>query len=162
MTSLQERVERFLFEEAHLLDERRFEDWQKLLAPDMRYLAPVSSAAEHEHAALALYDERLGEIELRLRRMAEMSAYTERPPRHACRMLANVVLESQSPDLVRTRCKMALHDYRVSEFARDEARLFAATVRHALRPQGDTFVIVEKRIDLIASEAALPVLTAPI
>ena len=38
---LQQEVEAFLYDEAELLDERRYEDWLALIAPDIRYWMPM-------------------------------------------------------------------------------------------------------------------------
>ena len=38
---LKYEVEEFLYQEAELLDERRFEDWLDLLTEDIRYWMPI-------------------------------------------------------------------------------------------------------------------------
>jgi hypothetical protein len=38
---LKQQIEEFLYQEAELLDERRYEDWLELLADDVRYWMPM-------------------------------------------------------------------------------------------------------------------------
>ena len=38
---LKQQIEAFLYHEAELLDERRYEDWLALLADDVRYWMPM-------------------------------------------------------------------------------------------------------------------------
>jgi p-cumate 2,3-dioxygenase beta subunit len=53
-------IERFLVDEAALLDEWRLEEWLALMAPDVRYLVPPLDApdADHRDSLFLIADDR--------------------------------------------------------------------------------------------------------
>ena len=80
MRELTFQVEQFLFREAELLDERRFEEWLALYEPDAWYWAPVLADATERGLALAQFDEDRTGMEARIRRLRQSNAYSEHPP----------------------------------------------------------------------------------
>ena len=46
-----EDVERLLYHEAHLLDSGMFHEWLELMAPDLRYWAPVRAEVSRKQEA---------------------------------------------------------------------------------------------------------------
>lgn len=160
MSDLLRGVEQFLFHEAHLLDERRFEQWLALFDRDGWYWMPVSPADVERKRTPALIDDNRPELELRIRRLLEPAAHTEHPAPTACRSVSNVVLED--PGAVIVRSKLVMHEYRACGLDRDEVRLFCATVRHRLQADGDSFRILWKRVDLFNAAAALTLMPTPV
>jgi 3-phenylpropionate/cinnamic acid dioxygenase small subunit len=153
--TLRSRVEGLLIHEANLLDERRYEDWLALFDPDALYWAPVNPLVGSPAEGLSHVAEDLVFLTARVRRLTEPTAYSEQPIPRMCRMVGNLAIEADgAPDgLVTVRSKLLVHEYRVRTGGEDEARSFAATVRHLLRAQGQCFKIVRKRVDLINSDA---------
>ena len=70
-------VERFYFDEAALLDERRFHDWLALLAPDIHYWMPIRrtvmlSDIEREFTKpgdMAFFDDDKAMLEARVKKL---------------------------------------------------------------------------------------------
>jgi len=153
-------VERFLYHEAHLLDECRFEEWLALFERDAYYWMPVSPQETRRKHTPSYIDDDQPEIELRIRRLLEPAAHTESPRPTACRIVANVVIEDAGAGIVRS--KLVMHEFRRREFGRDDYRLFCATVRHALAPYEDGFRIRWKRVDLFDAAGALTLMPTPI
>jgi 3-phenylpropionate/cinnamic acid dioxygenase small subunit len=52
---LKQQVEEFLYHEAELLDERRYEDWLALLADDVRYWVPMRRNVKFARAGAGIY-----------------------------------------------------------------------------------------------------------
>jgi 3-phenylpropionate/cinnamic acid dioxygenase small subunit len=106
-------VERFLYREARLLDERRFHEWLELLADDIRYWMtarsnryPKSSKAiaildlgryvEEDLAGeeeLAILDETKETLSARVARLDTGMAWAEDPPSRTRHMIGNVEVE---------------------------------------------------------------------
>jgi len=106
-------VEQFLYREARLLDERRFDDWLALLANDIRYWMagrgnryPRHSKAiaildpgryvEDEMAGdddLAILDEDKQSLIARVRRLDTGMAWAEDPPSRTRHLISNIELE---------------------------------------------------------------------
>ena len=154
------RAERFLFDEANLLDESRFEDWLALFEPDAYYWMPVSTQETQRKRTPSYVDDNRPELELRIRRLLEPNAHTETPRPSACRIVSNVVVEDAAQGIVRS--KLVMHEFRRRDFGRDDYRLFCGTVRHALKPDGDSFRIRWKRVDLFDAAGSLALMPTPL
>jgi 3-phenylpropionate/cinnamic acid dioxygenase small subunit len=102
-------VERFLFREARLLDERRFHEWLSLFTDDVRYwmpghtsrhprtskaitvLAPAGDAAEPmEEDGLAIFDETRETLGRRVARLDTGMAWAEDPPSRTRHLVSNI------------------------------------------------------------------------
>jgi 3-phenylpropionate/cinnamic acid dioxygenase small subunit len=153
-------AERFLYDEAQLLDQCRFEDWLALFEADSYYWMPVSVAETARKRTPSYIDDNRPELELRIRRLLEPNAHTETPRPSACRVISNIVVEDAAEYVVRS--KLVMHEFRRRDFGRDDYRLFCGTVRHALRPQGDSFRIRWKRVDLFDAGGSLALMPTPI
>ena len=105
-------VERFLYREARLLDERRFHEWLELFTEDVRYwmvtradrypksskavaaLDPGWAAAEPENDdALAILDESKATLAGRVARLETGMAWAEDPPSRTRHIIANIEVE---------------------------------------------------------------------
>jgi hypothetical protein len=73
---------------------------------------------------------------------------------------SNVEIEEADAHVVRS--KLVMHEFRRRDFGRDDYRLFCATVRHALRPDGSSFRIRWKRVDLFDAGGSLALMPTPI
>jgi 3-phenylpropionate/cinnamic acid dioxygenase small subunit len=85
----------FLYEEAHLLEEGLFEDWLALLDPGIRYSAPVRrTRLRHEGSefdpAMKHFEDDLGSLHLRVKRLRTRYAYAEDPPSRTRRLVTNI------------------------------------------------------------------------
>jgi 3-phenylpropionate/cinnamic acid dioxygenase small subunit len=107
------QVEQFLFREAHLLDECRFQEWLSLLTDDIRYWMPSMSshygasskaftpldrdhrerAALSDENELALLDETKDSLARRIARLDSGMAWSEEPPSRTCRFISNVIVD---------------------------------------------------------------------
>ena len=116
--SMIREVERFLYREARLLDERRFHDWLELLTDDVHYRMaarpnryPRSSKAiamldrqryvEEDPAgedALALFDETKETLTGRVARLDTGMAWAEDPPSRTRHFIANIEVEAGNTD----------------------------------------------------------------
>jgi 3-phenylpropionate/cinnamic acid dioxygenase small subunit len=102
-------VERLLYHEAHLLDSGLFHDWLKLMAPDLRYWAPVRAEvprkqeAEEESRRLPLFDETKASLALRISRLDTGLAWVEIPPTRTRRFVSNIHAETDADGLFRVR-----------------------------------------------------------
>jgi 3-phenylpropionate/cinnamic acid dioxygenase small subunit len=91
-------VEAFLFTEARLLDERRFEEWVDLFAEDGRYEVPVrvtrEAGAEWELAPTArIFDDTKQTLQIRVSRLRTDFAWAEQPPSRTRHFVSNVAVE---------------------------------------------------------------------
>lgn len=153
-------AEQFLYHEAQLLDAGRFEDWLALFDADAYYWMPVSPLETRRKHTPSYIDDNRPELELRIRRLLEPTAHTETPRPSGCRLVSNVAVEDGQAGVVRS--KLVMHEFRRRDFGRDDYRLFCATVRHQLRPEGGSFRIGWKRVELFDAEGAHVLMPTPL
>jgi 3-phenylpropionate/cinnamic acid dioxygenase small subunit len=97
-------ITQFLYREALALDERRFNDWLAMLAPDIRYEMPVrvtrEGLADWELAPTSrIFDEDRQTLEVRVRRLETDFAWAEQPPSRTRHFVTNVLVDhTDRPD----------------------------------------------------------------
>lgn len=97
-------IEEFLYDEANLLDERRFKEWLDTLAEDLRYFMPMEynvKAGEHARRELTRREEQMSwfnEGKWTLTKRAEQILtgvhWAEEPLSRVCRLVSNVQLSA--------------------------------------------------------------------
>jgi 3-phenylpropionate/cinnamic acid dioxygenase small subunit len=105
---LKEEIEQFLYHEAELLDERRYEDWLALFAEDAQYFMPMRRNVPHDEpereftrAGLDVnwFDEGKDTLTRRVKQILTGIHWAEEPPSRICHLISNVQVLSASPDV---------------------------------------------------------------
>jgi 3-phenylpropionate/cinnamic acid dioxygenase small subunit len=155
-------LEQFLYHEAMLLDEKRWQEWLALYTDDCFYWVPSVVGQEDPVNTISLYAEDRMRLEMRAIRLAHPRAFSQDLPTRMSHIVGNVMLDpdggrgagggmSPKADLV---VRSTAH---ILEYRREEQRLFGGTVRHWLRRTAGDFKIAMKRIDLINCDAPMEV-----
>ena len=145
--TLHEEVAPFLYHEAHLLDQRRWQDWLGLFTGDGMYWAPLAfdQADPINHASLFYEDGLLREV--RAQRLEEKRAWSQQPVTQAARIVGNILpLPADDGDILVTST------FHMLEWHRREQRMLGGQYTHRLRRTPDGLRIVLKRVDLINRE----------
>ena len=133
---LHHEIEQFLYHEARMLDDRRFEEWFEILADDIRYVMPtrynrLKREADREFAApneAQLFDEDKESIAQRIKRLRTGMAWAEDPPSRTRHFVSNVVVRRTThPDEFEVDCYYLLYRSRLER----EVEIFAG-MRHDL------------------------------
>jgi 3-phenylpropionate/cinnamic acid dioxygenase small subunit len=98
---LQYEIEQFLYQEARMLDERRFEEWIDLFSEDTHYWMPTRSVRYErelhlEHSSrneAAHFDETKDQLQERVTRIRSGMAWAEEPPSRTRHLVTNVLIE---------------------------------------------------------------------
>ena len=148
---LQHQIEQWLYHEAQLLDERRYEDWLGLLADDIRYWVPVRTNRTRRDqdneigspAHYAHFDENLSSLQARVRRIGTGMAWAEEPPSRTRRTISNVIVEETETDgEYAVRSNVGLYRNR----GRDDEDMVWAGRSDLLRRSGQTFVLAQRTV----------------
>jgi 3-phenylpropionate/cinnamic acid dioxygenase small subunit len=124
---LREEIEAFLYHEAELLDERRYEEWLALIAPDIRYWMPMRrnvkvgeearefTRADHD---INWFDEGRETLERRVRQILTGIHWAEEPVSRITHIVANVQLLEITPSPaeaaeVLVKCRFLIYRNRV-------------------------------------------------
>lgn len=148
-TEIQREVEQFLYTQAEILDERRWDDWLKLFNEDGIYWMPVTEDQETGDGVPNIFYEDINLMKVRIGRVTHPRAHSQYPPNRTSHVVSNVVIEShdeKSGDIV-VRSK-----FYASEFRNDDLRHFAGRYRHHLRQSKDGYRIQLQRVDPVNAE----------
>jgi ethylbenzene dioxygenase subunit beta len=108
--------------------------------------------------ASLFYDDR-ELMKTRVERLEHPRIHVQTPPSRTAHLIGNVVVEetdqAKGEYVVGSTLIMA-------EYRDDAQRVFAGRQRHHLRRHGDTFRIVQKRVDLINCDGAFEAMAVPI
>ncbi|MAS03096.1 MAG: 3-phenylpropionate dioxygenase [Ahrensia sp.] len=90
-------IEQFLYREARLLDEERYDEWLALMADDIHYWMPGIQARRRDDKAerisaqrMAYFDDDLDYLKKRVARANHPNAWGEDPPTRHFHMISNV------------------------------------------------------------------------
>ncbi len=121
--SLQYEIEQFLYDEASLLDDRRFHEWEKLRPDDLDYWMPVRSTRargdeENEFAKPgegAFFDDTKATIAIRIRKLDTGFSWSEDPPSRTRHLVNNVrIIERLSGSGVKVACNFIVYRSRLA------------------------------------------------
>ena len=96
---LKEEIEAFLYHEAELLDERRYEAWLDLFTDDAHYFMPMRRNVPHDEpdreftragADVNWFDEGKDTLTRRVKQILTGIHWAEEPPSRICHMISNV------------------------------------------------------------------------
>jgi benzoate/toluate 1,2-dioxygenase beta subunit len=154
-------IEEFLYREAMLLDEKRWQEWLALYTEDCFYWVPSVVGQKDPVNTVSLYAEERMRMEMRVIRITHPRAFSQDFPTRMSHLVGNVMLDpdgaqadggmSPKADLV---VRSSVH---ILEFRKEEQRLFGGTQRHWLRRVGGEWKIAMKRIDLLNCDAPMEV-----
>jgi p-cumate 2,3-dioxygenase subunit beta len=102
-------IERFLVDEAALLDEWRLEEWLALFAEDGRYLVPSldQPASDHRIALFLIADDRRN-LASRVRQLLGGSTWAENPRSRTRRLVTNFRILDQGADSITATANFAV------------------------------------------------------
>ena len=119
---VKQEVEDFLYREAELLDERRFEEWLDLFTEDVRYWMPMRRNVPademereftREGADVNWFDEGKDTLTRRVKQIRTGVHWAEQPPSRICHMVSNVQIVRASSDEVSVKSRFLLYRNRV-------------------------------------------------
>jgi 3-phenylpropionate/cinnamic acid dioxygenase small subunit len=148
---LKDEVESFLYNEAELLDERRFDEWLDLLAEDLRYVMPLRRNAPPEQPSLEYsrggqdvcwFDEDKTTLRKRVAQLKTGLHWAEEPASRVSHLVANVRIAEVDGDEVVATCRFVVYRNRQE----DETDLFIGRRKDRLRRVEDGWKLVRREI----------------
>ena len=149
-----QQVEQFLFHEAQLMDEHRFDEWLALWDDDVLYSVPTGRDDVNPDREISLiYDDRI-RLELRIARLKSGFAHAQEPRSHMRRLLSNITIEEPGQSKI-----VAASNFMLVELRRGKQDLFAGRSIHHLRPCDGGFKMVSKKVLLVNNDEPIDNLT---
>ncbi len=141
-----DQAEQLLIREARLIDERRFEEWLTMFAPDCLYWLPIGDGDPSREPSLIFDD--YARLQERVYRISNTLAPAQSPASRTLHNVSNV--ELLEPD--RVLCNLTLFEYRPgdpSQVGLGIQRVFAARVEYLFEGE----LIKQKKVWLIDRDA---------
>jgi 3-phenylpropionate/cinnamic acid dioxygenase small subunit len=140
---LKQDVEDFLYREADLLDQRRFNDWLELFADDVVYFMPIRrnvKFGQHDERentrvgqGISWFDEGKWTLTKRVEQILTGVHFAEEPLSRVCHMVSNVQILEVKPSLD----------------AAEEIVVRSRFLVHQNRVEYETYTFIGKRTDLL-------------
>ena len=149
-------VELFLFREAQLADEHRYQEWLALWTQDLLYWVPCNSDEAAVGRKIALINDNRPELDERLFRLGTKHAHAQNPRSRLTRVIGNLVLESWDP----ARGGDVSSRFNLTEARAGRQTTFAGRMLHKLQRQADGQLRMrEKHVFLANNDIPMPNLT---
>jgi 3-phenylpropionate/cinnamic acid dioxygenase small subunit len=145
-TPTQNALEQFLFCEARLLDERRWDEWLQLFTEDGYYWVPLIPEQQDAKNHVSLYYEDAMLRQMRVRRLQHPRAFSQEKPTRTSHVIGNVMFESFDAERSEILVRSSFH---MLQFHKDQQTMFGGHYTHTLIAADDNFKIKLKRVDLI-------------
>lgn len=156
MLLLKQDVEAFLYHEANLLDDRRYEEWLDLLAGDIRYWVPMRrnvkfGELEREFTREGLdinwFDEGKSTLTQRVQQILTGVHWAEEPLSRISHLVTNVEITDATPDAadareVSLRCRFIIYRNRVAT----ETDILVGRREDSLRREDGQWRITKRRV----------------
>ena len=155
---LTQEIADFLYAEAELLDERRYDEWLALLSEDIRYWMPMRRNVKYDDTTreftresedISWFDEGKDTLTRRVRQIQTGIHWAEEPRSRITHMLSNVQLLEVIADAdvareVSVKSRFLIYRNRVET----ETDLLVGKREDTLRRTGDGWVIARRKIIL--------------
>jgi 3-phenylpropionate/cinnamic acid dioxygenase small subunit len=155
---LAREIEQFLYHEAELLDERRYEEWLDLMAEDVRYWMPIRRNVKfgelereftREGVDVNWFDEGKETLTRRVQQIQTGIHWAEEPRSRICHMISNVQVVHVEPSPahaseVATKCRFLIYRNRVET----ETDILVGKREDVLRRADGRWTIARRKIVL--------------
>lgn len=141
----------FVYEEARMLDDGRFDEWLDLWTPDSFYWMPLDYNQQDDKHVTSLLHEDAFMRKLRIERFKGERTFSQKPKTRCHHVLQRPFVDHRDDD----KGEYVTHtSFQYVETRLDDQILLAATARHELKLVDGKLKITHKRVDLLNSDAA--------
>ena len=148
--TLLRRVEAFIYREARLQDEHRYEDWEALWTDDAIYWVPANGDdIDPDQQMSIIYDNR-SRIGVRVRQLLSGKRYTQEPRSRLRHLISNIEILARDGTELNVGCNVM-----VFEATERDDTLWAARTEYALRDEPGGIKMARKKVALVNNHKPL-------
>ena len=142
-------VEQFLYLEARLQDEHRYDEWEALWASeDTLYWVPMREGSNPAHELSYIYDNR-SRLASRIRQLNTGVRHSQAPQSRLWRLISNIEMAGDEGGI------HVQSNFMLIESRRGLMTIWAGRTTHVLEPAEDSFKIRRKTVNLVNCEDAI-------
>lgn len=141
----------FVYEEARMLDDGRFDEWLDLWTPDGHYWMPLDYQQDDPKLVTSLLYEDAFMMKLRVERFKGERTFSQKPKTRCHHVIQRPFVEEMDHEAGRYVTHTPFH---YVETRLEDQTLLAANARHELVSEDGRLKIRLKRVDLLNCDAA--------
>jgi benzoate/toluate 1,2-dioxygenase beta subunit len=149
-------IEAFLFLEARLADESRYDEWEALVTDDVHYWVPAEPSDYDPAARLSYLNDNRSRLATRIRQLKTGLRHSQTPPSLMRRLISNVEIFPIDDGSAQYRVESNFVLYELARQATGDLRLWAGRTTHRLRRVDGRLRIAAKRVDLVNAAGPIP------
>jgi 3-phenylpropionate/cinnamic acid dioxygenase small subunit len=151
MTITRDDLIDFIYAEARMLDEGRYDEWLDLWLPDGHYWMPLDWKQEDPLHVTSLLYEDMFMLKLRVERLNGARTFSQKPKSRCHHVIQRPFVDEMDEETGRFVTNTSMH---YVETRLDDQLLLALTATHELKQVDGRLRIANKRVDLLNSDAA--------
>lgn len=154
MPDLLRETEQFVYREARLADELRYDEWEALWTDDAVYWVPANGDRIDPQQEMSIIFDNRARIATRIKQLGTGKRHAQTPPSRTRRLLANIELiepETGQPDDIGAGANFIVYESRERGVT-----LWAGRARYTLRRIGDELRLARKTVLLVDNDRPLP------
>jgi len=146
-------LEQFVYDEARLIDEKRFDEWYELFTDDARYWMPLTRGQpDGENHTSLFYEDKLL-LRVRIERLKSPRSFSQHQPSWCQHVLQRPFIEDDGAATGRYRLRTP---FVYVESRLDEQLVLGGIVSHRLRRESGVLKIELKKVEITNCDASLP------
>ncbi len=149
-SDLKHDVEQFLFREARLADEHRYEEWEALWTDDAIYWVPANGEDIDPELQMSIVYDNRSRIGLRIRQLLSGKRHTQEPKSSLRRIIGSVEMLGRDGDDIRVGANAIIF-----ESTQRGETIWGSRNEYVLRRDGDGFKMARKKVALVNNDRAL-------
>ena len=147
-------IEAFVYLEARLADESRYDEWEALVTDDMHYWVPFGPGDYEPGTRVSYINDNRARLGTRIRQLATGVHHAQDPPSSMRRVVSNIEVLSAEDDEFEVGSNFVLYEHAVQ--ATGHLRLWAGRTTYRLRHTPDGLRMTAKKVELVNSTSPLP------
>ena len=151
-------ISEFLFHEAVLADESRYEEWVALVTDDIHYWVPFGVGDYEPGSRVSFLNDNRNRLTTRIEQLMSGRRYSQVPQSPMRRIISNIQILAVHPggggDEYEVGSNFVLYEHAVQ--ATNDMRIWVGRTTHRLRRTDEGLRIAAKKVELVNSTSALP------
>jgi 3-phenylpropionate/cinnamic acid dioxygenase small subunit len=147
-------VTQFIYREARLQDEHRYEEWELLWTDDGIYWIPANGDDVDPETKMSIVYDNRSRISVRVRQLQTGKRHTQIPRSRLRRVISNVEITEETADELEVVANAL-----IVEATPREERVWASKNVYRLRLQDGALKMARKKVVLVNNESALATLS---
>jgi 3-phenylpropionate/cinnamic acid dioxygenase small subunit len=158
--AVRREIEEFLFYEARLADESRYDEWEALVTDDVHYWVPAGDSFDYDPASrLSYVNDNRSRLATRIRQLKTGLRHAQTPPSVMRRVISNVEILAADEPAGEYQVGANFVLYELARQATGELRIWPGRTTHRLRRVNGELRIAAKQVDLVIASQPIPNLT---